>query len=157
MHLELIAHNLRSAENVGALFRICDSLGIAKLWLTGYTPTPLHRKVAKTALGAETSVAWEFVADIVSVLANLRVAGFRIVALEIAPNATSLIEYAPFQKTALLLGNEVTGIQPSLLALCDDSVAISQQGKKESLNVAIAAGIAAFWMMNRGVDSRLTE
>lgn len=149
MELHVIAHNLRSAENIGALFRMCDSLGVAKLWITGYSPTPRHRKVAKTALGAETSVSWEFVADIASAIARLRVVGCRIVGLEKTAGAMNLVEYVPESNIALLLGNEVDGVTPSLLALCDDVIAISQRGIKTSLNVAVAAGIAAFWMMNR--------
>ncbi|MEK7116502.1 MAG: TrmH family RNA methyltransferase [Patescibacteria group bacterium] len=148
MELHFIAHNIRSAENVGALFRTCDSLGITRLWITGYSPTPAHSKVAKTALGAETAVEWEQRIDVTSVVEELRREGTRIVALEIAEGATNLAKYLPHQKTALLLGNEVTGIPPSILALCDDVVAISQRGKKESLNVAVAAGIAGFWMLH---------
>lgn len=146
--VQLIAHNIRSAENVGALFRTCDSIGVIKLWLTGYTPTPRHRKVAKTALGAETSVAWEFVADIIDVFTRLRNAEVRIVALEIANGAKNLVDYAPPSKIALLIGNEVEGLTPSLLALCDDIIAITQHGVKESLNVSVAAGIATHWLMN---------
>ncbi len=146
--LHLIAHNLRSAENVGGLFRTCDSIGVAKLWLTGYTPTPTHRKVAKTALGAEKTVAWEHTTDVARVIAKMRKNEFRIVGLETAKGATHLADYLPRTKTALLLGNEVEGVAPSLLALCDDVVTIPQKGIKESLNVAVAGGIAGFWMLN---------
>lgn len=148
MEMHLIAHNLRSAENIGALFRICDSLGVAKLWITGYSPTPRHRKVAKTALGAERVVDWECGTDLATTLARLRVGGCRIVGLENIEGATPLVEYLPQAKIALMLGNEIEGLTPSLLALCEDIVAIPQHGIKESLNVAVAAGIAAFWMMN---------
>lgn len=149
MELHLIANDIRSAENIGALLRTCDSLGVAKLWITGYSPTPAHPKVAKTALGAGASVAWEQATDVTVVLARLTSRGFRIAGLEIADDATLLAEYRAPEKIALLLGNEVTGIPPSLLALCDDIVFIPQKGTKESLNVAVAAGIAAFWILNR--------
>lgn len=149
MELHLLANDIRSAENIGALLRTCDSLGVAKLWVTGYSPTPAHPKVAKTALGAHASVAWEQATDVADVIARLKTQGFRVVGLELAEGSTNLADYALRPTScALLLGNEVTGIPPSLLALCDDVVSIPQKGTKESLNVAVAAGIAAFWMLN---------
>ena len=154
MELHLIAHNIRSAENIGALFRTCDALGIAKLWITGYSPKPDHPKVKKTALGAETIVEWEQRTDVTAVVEELRREGMRIVALENATGATNLADYLPQAKTALFLGNEVEGITPSLLALCDDVVAIAQSGVKESLNVSVATGIAAYWMMNESKVSK---
>ncbi len=147
--LHLIAHDIRSAENVGAILRTADSLGIEKVWITGYSPTPEHRKVAKTALGAEASVTWEQVLDVQEVISNVRAEGFRIVGLELDETAKNLVDYKVPEKIALLLGNERVGIPPSLIEKCDELVAIKQQGMKESLNVAIATAIAAFWILNR--------
>lgn len=147
--LHLIANDIRSAENVGSLFRTCDSLGVAKLWLTGYTPTPEHPRVKKTALGAERAVEWEQATDILAVIKTLRHDSFRIIALERDPRASDLLGYRPRDKTALLLGNEVTGVPPSLLSECNDIVQITHHGIKESLNVSVAAGIASYWMLNR--------
>lgn len=147
--LHLIANDIRSAENVGSLFRTCDSLGVAKLWLTGYTPTPEHPRVKKTALGAERAVEWEQSTDVLAAINKLRHDGFHIVALERDPRASDLLEYQPRDKTALLLGNEVTGVPPSLLSECNDIVQITHHGIKESLNVSVAAGIASYWMLNR--------
>jgi tRNA G18 (ribose-2'-O)-methylase SpoU len=149
MELHLIANDIRSAENIGSLFRTADSLGVAKVWITGISPTPEHAKVAKTALGAQVHTAWEQQLDVVSVINGLRVAGFRIVGLEIDDRALNLSSYQPHQKTALLLGNEVAGIPPSLIALCDDVVFMTQKGFKESMNVGVAAGIASYWILNR--------
>lgn len=149
MQLHLIANDIRSAENIGSLLRSCDSLGIAKLWVTGYSPSPEHHKVAKTALGAQSSVRWETATDVMDVIRQLKRDGFRIVGLELAENATNIVDYVPLKKTALLLGNEVTGVPPSLIKECDDIVFLSQKGKKESMNVSVAAGIASFWLMNR--------
>lgn len=146
--IHLIAHNIRSAENIGSLLRTSDALGIAKVWLSGYSPTPEHPRVLKTALGAEMSVAWEPVTDILEILAQLRREEFHIVGLEIDRRAIPLTEYHAPQRTALLLGNEVEGITPSLLDVCDDVVSIQQRGIKESLNVSVAAAIAAHWMLN---------
>lgn len=148
MELHLIAHDIRSAQNVGSLFRTCDSLGVAKLWLTGYTPEPTHPRVAKTALGAQESVVCEKVIDVEAAIGRLRADGFRIVGLELDERAVDLAAYRPPDKVALLLGNEVDGIPPSLRDKCDDLVAIKQQGMKESLNVAVAAGIAAYVILN---------
>ena len=148
MELHLIAHNIRSAENIGSLLRTADSLGIAKVWIVGYSPTPEHLKVAKTALGAQQSVPWEQMTDIVQLIEKLKSDGFRLVGLELDPRSQKLSDYDPADKTALLLGNEVEGIPPSLRDLCDDLVMISQKGIKESLNVSVAAGIACYALMN---------
>ncbi len=146
--LHLIAHNIRSTENVGALFRTCDSLGVTKLWLTGYTPGPDHAKVKKTALGAEKSVAFEKVVNIEELLPKLKAQGFSIVGLELDDKAQALDRYKPSKdKLALLLGNEVEGITPYLREQCDELVFIQQEGVKESLNVSVAAGIACYALM----------
>jgi 23S rRNA (guanosine2251-2'-O)-methyltransferase len=147
--LDIVAVNIRSAQNVGALFRTADSLGVHKLWLAGYTPTPEHKMVAKTALGAEASVPWESVTDPIECLERLKRDGVRIVGLEIADGAKALTSYQPQFPTALVLGNEVEGLTTMQLARCDDVVSIKQLGQKESLNVTIAAGIAAWALLNR--------
>jgi 23S rRNA (guanosine2251-2'-O)-methyltransferase len=146
--LQVLAHNIRSAENIGSLFRICDSLGVSKLWITGYSPDPTHPKVAKTSLGAQTSVVWERVLDVEKLMDRLKSEGYRIVGLELDERAVRLDEYAiKTDKLALLLGNEVEGISPYLRDRCDDLVFIPQKGIKESLNVAVAAGIACYSLM----------
>lgn len=147
--LHLIAHNIRSAENIGSLFRTCDSLGVTKLWITGYSPTPDHPRVEKTALGAERTVDWEQATDVEGILRKLKEDGLRVVGLELDRRSVDLLSYEAPNRVALLLGNEVDGISPSLLDLCDDVVSIRQQGKKESLNVSVAAAIASFWILNR--------
>ncbi len=153
MTLHLIANDIRSAENIGSLFRTADSLGVAKLWITGISPTPEHAKVAKTALGAQEHTAWEQQIDVVVVINGLRADGFRIVGLEIDERAVNIATYQPHAKTALLLGNEVAGIPPSLIALCDDVVFMTQKGIKESMNVGVAAGIASYWLLHSGERS----
>lgn len=145
--LHLIAHNIRSAQNVGSMVRTCDSLGVAKLWITGYSPTPEQVGVAKTALGAQKVVDWEQSRDVMPVLSQLRKKGFRIVGLEIDSRAVDLSVYQPSKKVALILGSEVEGITPSLRAECDDLVFITQHGIKESMNVSVATGIAAWTIL----------
>ena len=148
--LHLIAHDIRSRENVGSLFRTCDSLGVKKLWLTGYTPAPPDEKISKVALGAERSVAFEQVTDVMSVVRRFKSEGVPVFALEITPEATELSSFAPPDRLAILLGTETTGIPPSLLRECDGAVKITQRGIKESLNVSVAAGIAAWKVLNAG-------
>lgn len=140
--LHVIAHDIRSRENVGALFRTADALGVTKLWLTGYTPHPPDPKIAKVALGAEKSVVFEVQADIEKTLVWFQEQNIPIFALELSPGAQDLRAFVSPTRLGLLLGTERTGIPPSLLERCAGVIQIKQFGKKESLNVAIAAGIA---------------
>lgn len=149
MELHLIAHNLRSRENVGALFRTADSLGIAKIWLTGYTPAPPDSKISKVALGAEASVAWEQRVRVEDALDELKAQGVKVYALELAEGAVELSSFQAPERMAFLLGTETTGIPPSLLERCDGVVSIKQHGTKESLNVTIAAAIASWAVLHR--------
>ncbi len=149
VRLHLLAHNLRSRENVGSLFRTADSLGVTKLWLSGYTPLPPDPKISKVALGAEMSVPFEAHADIESVFAALKEQGIPVYALELTPTAINLADFEPPQTMALLLGTETTGIPPSLLERCVASIYIPQQGIKESLNVTIATAIASWKILQK--------
>ena len=144
VELHLIAHDIRSRENVGALFRVCDSLGVKKLWLTGYTPTPPNDKISKVALGAERSVSFEKVIDVLSVINQLKKEGIKIFALEQTTEAQELSNFLPPIKLAFVLGSERTGVPPSVLSVCDGAIQILQRGLKESLNVTIAAAIASW-------------
>ncbi|MCR4278942.1 MAG: TrmH family RNA methyltransferase, partial [bacterium] len=135
-------------ENMGMLFRNLEFLGVSKLWITGYSPTPPDPKIVKIALGAEKSLEWEHVPKSTDVIQRLRADGFRIVALENTDDAIPIQEYDAPQRVALLLGREVEGISPTLLTECDDIILIPQRGKKESLNVAFAAVIASFQFLN---------
>ena len=145
--LHLIAHNIRSCENVGALFRTADSLGVAKIWLSGYTPVPPDPKIQKTALGAENAVPFEQATDIETVLRTLRDQGIPLYALELTKDAIELRQFTAPDELALLLGTETTGIPPSLLERCDGAIQIQQQGIKESMNVTIATAIASWWIL----------
>ncbi len=146
--LHLIAHDIRSLENVGALFRSCDSLGVTKLWLAGYTASPPDTRISKVALGAELSVPYEAVKDISDVFKKLREQDLPVFALELTDSAVDLAKFAPPDRLAILLGSERTGIPPSLIEKCDGVIKITQHGIKESLNVAVAAGIAAWAVLN---------
>ncbi|MSR85631.1 TrmH family RNA methyltransferase [Candidatus Uhrbacteria bacterium] len=142
--LHLIAHDIRSRENIGALFRVCDSLGVKKLWLTGYTPAPPDAKISKVALGAEGSVVFEKVLDVTGVMKQFKKDGISIFALEQTPEAQELSQFKAPPCLAILLGSERGGVSPSLLSMCDGAIQINQRGMKESLNVTIAAAIAAW-------------
>ncbi|MBP9762618.1 TrmH family RNA methyltransferase [Patescibacteria group bacterium] len=144
VRLHLLAHNIRSRENVGSLFRTADSLGVTKIWLSGYTPVPPDPKISKVALGAEKSVSFEVHPDIETVLLRLKEAKIPVYALELTPEAMNLADFQPPQEMALLLGTETTGIPPSLLEACVSCIYIPQQGIKESMNVTIATAIAAW-------------
>lgn len=138
----LLAHNVRSLWNVGSFFRTCDAFAVEKLYLTGYTGHPPRKEISKTALGAEESVAWEHAREPLPVLVKLREQGWQLVALELAPNAIPLEAFQPSDNVCLIVGHELTGVPGDILALCSTVVAIPMLGKKESLNVAVAAGIA---------------
>lgn len=146
--LHLIAHDLRSCENVGALFRTADALGVTKLWLTGYTPAPPDSRIHKTALGAEASVRFEKQEDIETVFKTLKEQGIVLVGLELTKDAIDISTYSAPDKLALVLGTETTGIPPSLLEQCDHVICIPMHGVKESLNVTISAAIASYAILH---------
>lgn len=146
--LQLIAHDIRSLENVGALFRTADSLGVAKIWLSGYTAAPPDPRISKVALGAEKSVPFEAVTDIAEIVRRLKADGIPVYALELTESAVDLARFAPPDRLAVLLGTETTGVPPSLLEKCDGAIKIEQHGIKESLNVSIAAAIASWAILN---------
>jgi 23S rRNA (guanosine2251-2'-O)-methyltransferase len=151
----LILHNIRSAENVGSLFRTADAVGIAKIYLSSITPTPIDRfgrpnaKVVKTALGAESSVEWEQYGSIESLLEMLRAQGFQTIAIEQSDGSVDYKDIEVGENVAFILGNEVEGINPEILSLVDSIAEIPMSGRKESLNVSVAGGIALFRMLGR--------
>ena len=154
----LIAHNLRSAHNVGSLLRTADAMGVSKVYITGYSPYPkcendsrlphlalkIDKNIAKTALGAEKNIDWEHADTIDDVINHLKNDGFTITALEQHQNSLSLPEYTVPDKIAIIVGREVEGIEPEILDSCDSILEIPMLGKKESLNVAQAAAIALY-------------
>ena len=147
LHLEALLDNIRSAWNVGSIFRTSDGLGICKLYLCGLTPTPENPKVLKTSLGAEASVKWCQANDGVQEAQALRAQGYHLWALEYAPDSESLLDILPSQRDlpyCLVVGNEIAGVDPGILDLCERVVYIPMLGSKRSFNVAVAFGIAAY-------------
>jgi tRNA G18 (ribose-2'-O)-methylase SpoU len=147
--LELLLDNWRSLFNVGAAFRTADGVGVSMIHLCGITPTPAQPKLAKTALGAEQLMAWRYAPDAVVHAAALQAAGAYVWVLEGAAAAESLFEstLAPDANVIVLAaGNEVSGVDPGLLALADRVVRLPMLGQKRSLNVAVALSVAAYWL-----------
>ncbi|MEI8229514.1 MAG: RNA methyltransferase [Candidatus Peregrinibacteria bacterium] len=155
-HIVLLAHNIRSLWNIGSFFRTADAFGVEKIFLTGYTATPPRREISKTALGAEEWIAWEQQDDPVKVIRKLRKEGYSIVALELTKGAIDITKFASPEKVCLILGQEVLGVPEELLKLCDSVVFIPMHGKKESLNVSVAAGVALD-RLRAGSDERIAR
>ena len=145
--VEALLDNIRSTFNVGSIFRASDGAGLRRLHLCGVTPTPENPKVAKTALGAESSLEWVYHLNAVHAARELKNQGMRVCALEIIPGSCSIFEAAAHMGSSpllLVVGNEVTGVDPELIDLSDVVFSIPMQGHKESLNVSLAFGIAAY-------------
>lgn len=156
--LFLIVHDIRSAHNVGAMFRTADGAGVARVFVSGYTQAPAEpgkqwmtnaeKSLAKTALGAERSVPWERASDIHELVGRLRSEGISIVALETGESSIDYRSFVPEGNVALIVGNETEGVDRELLRLCDDVISLPMRGVKRSLNVSVAAGIALFSLMS---------
>lgn len=147
IHLEAILDNIRSTFNVGAMFRTADGAGISHLYLSGLTPLPGNPRISKTALGAEFAVPWEYVPNGFQLAQNLKADGKILWALETTSTAVSLFEIRALpqnQPLVLIVGNEVSGVDPAILELCDQTIFIPMSGFKHSLNVAVAFGIAVY-------------
>lgn len=145
--LVVVLDNIRSRENVGSIFRTADAAGVNKLYLCGITPIPPHDKISKTALGAEDIMPWEYHKQTWRLVEDLRRNGYYIIALEKTKNSRNIFNLK--KKTsplALIIGNEVRGLNRGLLKRADVVVAIPMHGRKESLNVAVAFGIAVYIM-----------
>ena len=140
----LIAHNIRSLWNVGTFFRNADCFGVQKMYLTGYTAVPPRKEISKTAIGAEEWIEWEYSKDPIDAIEQLKNQGFTIAGLEKSTTSIDITTYECPKKLAIVLGHEVLGVSKELLNICDDVLHINQFGKKESLNVSVACGIALF-------------
>lgn len=142
--LRLVLDQVRSAYNVGALFRTADAAAVDRVILIGFTPHPPHPQLEKTALGATTYVPWEHHETAESVAPKLLAEGYEPVALETGPDAISLWDFCWPEKTALVVGNEVDGVSPAVLASCRHKICLPMLGYKASLNVTTALGVAMY-------------
>lgn len=142
--LYVVLDNIRSLNNVGAVFRLADGLGVRRIYLCGITPRPPRPEIAKIALGAESSVEHEWMEDPARAVVLLREMGVRVVAIEQTDGARPLHEFEFEEPVALVFGHETVGIDDQVLKLCDDVVEIPMFGAKHSHNVATSAGIALY-------------
>ncbi|MFA6077995.1 MAG: TrmH family RNA methyltransferase [Candidatus Paceibacterota bacterium] len=164
-NIYLILNDIRSAHNVGSMFRTADTVGIKRIFLTGYTPRPVDRfnrpvkEIAKTALGAEKTISWEHELDVLKVIQNLKKEKVEIIALEQSPKAVDYKKVKIKNDTAFIVGNEVLGISEEIIKVVDVVAEIPMQGKlardrssddkgKESLNVSVALGVALFRILD---------
>lgn len=139
----VVLNNVRSLYNVGAVFRTCDGAGVEKLWLCGITGYPPNAQIAKTALGAERHVPWEYHKDILSVVKDLKERHYQIVLLEQTTASVPYDEFKPQFPVCLVIGNEIEGISIPVVPYGDAAIDIEMAGIKNSLNVAVAFGIVA--------------
>lgn len=150
----ILLHNIRSTYNVGSVFRTSDAVGVRKIFLSGYSPTPVdkfkrpRKDIAKVALGAEKAVEWEYIKNPKPLMQKLKREGFQIVALEQSKKSVDYKKIKLKEKTLLILGTEVSGIEKNILSFCDVVAEIPMKGSKESLNVSVAFGVAVFRLLN---------
>lgn len=148
----VILDNVRSAHNVGSIFRTADGAGVEKIFLIGVTPCPIDRfgrkqpEIMKTSLGAAETVPWEYKSDAeaLELIRQLQSGDVTVVAIEQTPSSVSLDQFQVPNKVAYVFGNEIDGVQPALIDASDKVVEIAMKGKKESLNVSVTTGIVLF-------------
>ena len=165
----LILHNIRSAYNVGSIFRTADAAGVNKIYICGYSPTPLEHfqkgnvrandftsqnrfsrydsKISKTALGAECFISWEYYRQTWRLMEKLKKEGVQVIALEQSKKSVDFRKFKPKFPIALVVGNEIRGLSKEILKRANKIIAIPMYGQKESLNVSVAAGIAIYRLM----------
>ncbi len=146
-----ILENIRSAYNVGSVLRTADAFLIESVFITGYTAKPPHKEIAKTALGAQDSVAWQYFENTKAAIAHLKRDRYKIFAVEQVDDSISLekLNQLSFERIAFIFGNEVSGVDQEIIPLCDGSIEIPQFGMKHSLNISVAAGIV-LWEVVKG-------
>ncbi len=150
-----VLENVRSAYNVGSVFRTADAFLLQGVYLCGYTAYPPHKEIKKTALGAEDTVEWKHFRQIAEAIDDLRKEGFRVFAVEQAERSEKLqqINFEKNEKIAVVFGNEVTGVEQSTITLCDGCIEIPQLGMKHSLNISVAAGIVIWELIRNRIGS----
>lgn len=138
-----VLENIRSAYNVGSVFRTADAFLIEAVYICGYTAYPPHKEIKKTALGADESVTWKHFKNISEAIEEIKNLGYNVYAVEQAVDSYKLqaISYGADEKIAVIFGNEVTGVEQSTIEQCDGCIEIPQLGMKHSLNISVAAGI----------------
>ena len=149
--LIVVLDNIRSLNNVGSVFRTSDAFLIEKIYLCGITATPPNKEIHKTALGATESVAWEYVNDTLELVEKLKADEVKVLSIEQAENSTMLNEFTPEsdQKYAIVMGNEVKGVQQEVVSASDFCIEIPQLGTKHSLNISVSCGVVLWDLFNK--------
>jgi 23S rRNA (guanosine2251-2'-O)-methyltransferase len=146
--ITIILDNIRSAHNVGSIFRTSDAFLIKKIILCGITPTPPNNDIRKSALGSTESVDWEYQENTAEAVNILKKEGYEIIAVEQVEKSTSLTKFKSIKPIALIFGHEVNGVQQKIIDMCDQTIEITQWGTKHSLNISISAGIVLWKTAN---------
>lgn len=151
----VVLENIRSAYNVGSVFRTSDAFLIEAIYITGYSAKPPHKEIKKTALGAEDTVAWRHFATAAEAIHQLKTDDYKVYAIEQVQNSIMLqhLQWNSTEKIAIVFGNEVTGVEQSTIALCHGSIEIPQLGMKHSLNIATAAGVVLWELARRAMKN----
>ena len=152
----LILDDIRSMNNIGSVFRTGDAFKVEKVYLCGITATPPHREIQKTALGADETVTWEHVEDVLSLVKKLQLEGVIVAAVEQVENSVSLLSFEPVknQKYAFVFGNEVFGVNQAVVEQTDFCLEIPQYGTKHSLNISVTAGVVAWDFVSKILKNR---
>ncbi len=150
-----VIENVRSAYNVGSLFRTADAFLLEAIYITGYTAQPPHKEIKKTALGAEDSVDWQYFVNASEAIIQLKTAGYKVYAVEQVVNSHPLqqMDFKKDDKIAVIFGNEVTGVEQETILQCDACIEIPQLGMKHSLNIATAAGVVLWEIVRTRIEN----
>ena len=151
----LILDDIRSMNNIGSVFRTSDAFKVEKVYLCGITATPPHREIQKTALGADETVAWQHVEDVLQLVKELQAEGYIVAAVEQVENSVSLLDFQPEadKKYAFVFGNEVFGVNQSVVEQADFCLEIPQYGTKHSLNISVTAGVVSWDFVSKVLRS----
>jgi 23S rRNA (guanosine2251-2'-O)-methyltransferase len=150
--LSLLLDRVRSAYNVGSIFRSAESAGVDKIYLGGYCAIPPNPKLLKTALGSYKTISWEHHCSALSCAKYLKSQGIHLIALETVPNSVNIFTTVFNQDSCLIVGHEESGIDQAILDICDEIITIPHYGAKDSLNVAVAAGVAVYEYRRKTID-----
>lgn len=147
----LILDDIRSMNNIGSVFRTADAFKVGKIYLCGITATPPHREIQKTALGADETVLWEHVQDVLALVKDLQNNGYKVAAVEQVEKSVSLLDFQPQkdEKYAFIFGNEVFGVNQAVVEQADFCLEIPQYGTKHSLNISVTAGVVAWDFLSK--------
>ena len=153
----VVLENIRSAYNVGSVFRTSDAFLLESIYLTGYTAQPPHKEIKKTALGAEDTVEWKYFINAEEAIRHLKLMGYQVYAVEQVKNSISLenIKFSEHDKIAVVMGNEVSGVEQDTIMMCDGCIEIPQLGMKHSLNIATAAGVVLWEIIRTRMKAHL--